>query len=237
MLILPAIDLLGGKCVRLAQGDYSRETVYSDDPVEVASRFVDEGATWLHIVDLDGARSGSPTNLHILASIRNRNPSVGIEFGGGMRSIDAMKSALAQGASRVVVGSALTVSNELASICFRLGDQTVAGIDTRDGYVSVHGWERSTALDGFEFARQMVQLGCRRIIWTDIESDGMLSGPNVPGLKQMVLESAVPVIASGGVSKLEDLVAIAETGVEGAIVGRAIYEGRFTVAEAIESVR
>jgi phosphoribosylformimino-5-aminoimidazole carboxamide ribotide isomerase len=237
VLILPAIDLLGGKCVRLAQGDYSRETVYSDDPVEVASRFVDEGATWLHIVDLDGARSGSPTNLHILESIRNRNPSVGIELGGGMRSSDAIESALAQGASRVVVGSALTVSNELAETIFRLGDRVVAGIDTRDGYVSVHGWERSTALDGFEFARQMVQLGCRRIIWTDIETDGMLSGPNVSGLKRMVLDSAVPVIASGGVSRLEDLVAIAESGVEGAIVGRAIYEGRFTVAEAIESVR
>jgi phosphoribosylformimino-5-aminoimidazole carboxamide ribotide isomerase len=237
VLILPAIDLLGGKCVRLAQGDYNRQTVYSDDPVDVASRFVDEGATWLHIVDLDGARSGSPTNLHILESIRNRNPSVGIELGGGMRSSDAIESALAQGASRVVVGSALTVSNELAETIFRLGDRVVAGIDTRDGYVSVHGWERSTALDGFEFARQMVQLGCRRIIWTDIKTDGMLSGPNVSGLKRMVLESAVPVVASGGVSRLEDLVAIAESGVEGAIVGRAIYEGRFTVAEAIESVR
>jgi phosphoribosylformimino-5-aminoimidazole carboxamide ribotide isomerase len=237
VLILPAIDLLGGKCVRLAQGDYNRQTVYSDDPVDVASRFVDEGATWLHIVDLDGARSGSPTNLHILESIRNRNPSVGIELGGGMRSSDAIESALAQGASRVVVGSALTVSNELAETIFRLGDRVVAGIDTRDGYVSVHGWERSTALDGFEFARQMVQLGCRRIIWTDIETDGMLSGPNVSGLKRMVLDSAVPVIASGGVSRLEDLVAFAESGVEGAIVGRAIYEGRFTVAEAIESVR
>ena len=154
-----------------------------------------------------------------------------------MRSSDAIESALAQGASRVVVGSALTVSNELAETIFRLGDRVVAGIDTRDGYVSVHGWERSTALDGFEFARQMVQLGCRRIIWTDIKTDGMLSGPNVSGLKRMVLESAVPVVASGGVSRLEDLVAIAESGVEGAIVGRAIYEGRFTVAEAIESVR
>ena len=233
MLILPAIDIRGGNCVRLSQGDYSRETIYSVDPIQVAAGFANEGATWIHIVDLDGAKSGSPQNLSIVAAIREMCPNVGIELGGGIRSVDSIKQALGLGVTRVVAGSGLAKSEQFARECFQFGDQVVAGIDTRDGKVAVDGWKRSTELGCLEFARRMVDSGCQRMIWTDIATDGMLQGPNLDGLAELVGQVPIPVIASGGVSSLGDLRAIAATGVEGAIVGRALYEGLFTVTEAI----
>lgn len=236
MVILPAIDVIGGKCVRLTQGDYARSQVYADNPVEVAKSFSGEGATWIHIVDLDGAKAGRPVNLPILESIRDANLACRIEFGGGLRSIEDIGRALAAGADRVVVGSALTVSEPFATACFKLGESVVAGIDTRDGKVAVHGWMDETNLNGVEFGQRMAALGCRRVIWTDIATDGMLEGPNLDGLDEMARRLPIPVIASGGVSCLEDLAAISKVGVEGVIVGRALYDGRFTLSEAIRAI-
>jgi phosphoribosylformimino-5-aminoimidazole carboxamide ribotide isomerase len=237
VLILPAIDLRGGKCVRLIQGDYSRETVYSDDPVDVARQFSDQGAEWIHLVDLDAARSGIPTNFGILERLHESGVNLRIEFGGGMRSIETIQTALDAGADRVVVGSSLTKSDGFAAECFEFGDRVVAGIDTRDGQVAVDGWERGTSLSGKALAIRMERLGCKRIIWTDIATDGMLAGPNLDGLADLISKISIPLIASGGVSSLADLRAIAAIGSEGAIVGKAIYENRINLAEAIAACK
>jgi len=237
MLIIPAIDLIDGQCVRLKQGDYSRQTVYSNDPVAVAKSFSDEGAEWIHIVDLNGAKAGKPQNLHVVKEIADSGVVRSkIEFGGGLSYEGPVEDAFNSSVSRVVLGSALTKSPEFSKKCFALGEKVVAGIDTKDGRVAVHGWLDSTQLDGIEFAKALCGIGCCRIIWTDIATDGMLSGPNLEGLERMVRAVSVPIIARGGVSTLDDLKAIRETGAEGAIVGKAIYEGRFTVAEAIAAV-
>ena len=237
MLIIPAIDIRGDKCVRLSQGDFARETVYAEDPVEVARRFYEEGAEWIHVVDLDGARTGRPANLGILHQIRAEGIPSKIEYGGGIRTIDSIESALSAGAERVVLGSALAESSEFARLCFKFEEQVIAGIDTNQGKVAVHGWEDVTDFTCVEFAESLVELGCKRIIWTDIATDGMLEGPNISELSQLIAKLPVPVIASGGVSSVEDLLAIAATGAEAAIVGRAIYEGRFSVIDALAALK
>ncbi len=238
MLILPAIDLLGGKCVRLRQGDFAKEKVYSDDPVAVAASLADQGAQWIHVVDLDGAKAGRSQNLSVVQGMtETKAHSAKIQLGGGLSSAEAIEEAFEAGVTRVILGSALTKSRKFAKQCFELGENVIAGIDTKNSMVVVHGWQESLELDGIEFAKSLCDLGCRRIIWTDIATDGMLQGPNLKGLEALVKAVQVPVIASGGVSSLADLTAIASTGAEGAIVGKALYEGRFALSEAIAAVR
>ncbi len=240
MLILPAIDLIDGQCVRLRQGNYDDITIYQSDPVAVAREFVEQGAVWLHVVDLDGAKAGSPQpkNLDVLRAIRDAGLGLEVEYGGGMRQEIDITTTLAAGASRVILGSVLAKDREFARACFELGEKVVAGMDTRDGKVALHGWIDSSDLEGSRFAQELVELGCQRIIWTDIATDGMLQGPNLPGLQALASLVNIPVIASGGVSSLEDLAAISQIRprLEGAIVGKAIYEGRFNVREAIAAV-
>lgn len=237
MILLPAIDLLGGHCVRLRQGDYAQRTDYSADPVEVAKSFEDQGATWLHVVDLDGAKSGSPVHLQVIGQIREKT-ALRIEFGGGLRSDESIDLALSAGSERVVLGTRLVGDAHLAAALFaKYGDQIVAGLDLKDGRVAIEGWTERSENSGIEFARELATTGARRFIVTDVATDGMLRGPNLPLLRQMVEAAQRPVIASGGVSSLDDLRAIAKTGAEGVIVGRALYDSRFTVAEALVALQ
>lgn len=236
MLLLPAIDLLDGRCVRLMQGDYARATDYAADPVDVAKGFEDEGATWLHLVDLDGAKAGAPRHLDAVKRIAV-GTSLKIEFGGGIRSVEMARAALDLGATRVVAGTRLTEDEATAQLFFEaLGDAVVAGIDARDGIVATHGWTQGAGVDAIAFARRMAELGCQRVAFTDVATDGALQGPNLAATRAMVEALPIPVVASGGVAGLSDLDALARTGVEAAIVGRALYEGRFTVAEALARI-
>ncbi len=237
MLILPAIDLRAGQCVRLTQGDYAQEKVYDSDPVKVALDFQDEGAQWIHIVDLDGAKSGEPQNWDALQSIL-RSVDCSVEVGGGVRSPETARRLIDMGASRVVVGTKLIQDPELAAQMFaEFGEKIVAGIDARNGQVAVAGWIEQSSTTAIELAKRMESQGAKRIILTDISKDGMLSGPNLELLDAVSQAVAIPIIHSGGIGVLEDLKLLydkAKVRPEGVIVGRAIYEGRFTVKEACE---
>ena len=235
MLIIPAIDLIDGRCVRLLQGDYDRKTEYEGDPVDVAKSFADQGATWLHVVDLDGAKAGKPVNLETVQRIAETGV-INVELGGGLRNDAAVQSAFDSGVKRIVVGSAAISDPDFAARCFVHGDAAVLGIDTKDGRVAVHGWTSTSIVTGLELAQQMIDLGCRRIIYTDIATDGAFTGPNLPALREM-MKLDVPIIASGGVSGPADIEVLAELNPEGVIVGRALYEGRLTVEEAVAITR
>ncbi|MFN3683446.1 MAG: HisA/HisF-related TIM barrel protein [Fimbriimonadaceae bacterium] len=240
MVILPAIDLLEGRCVRLRQGDYAQRTEYGDDPLAVAMAYREAGATWVHIVDLDGARSGSPSprHLRIVAEIA-RDSGLSVQFGGGIKSRAAAEDALGVGVRRFVIGSALVRDPDLAAWCFgRYPDQTVAGIDCKGGLVATHGWTQDSGRTAENLARSAADMGARRLVVTDIATDGMLVGPNLDLLLRVHRAAGLPVIASGGVSGLQDLRALSalDSAVEGVIVGKALYEGRFTLAEALAAL-
>jgi phosphoribosylformimino-5-aminoimidazole carboxamide ribotide isomerase len=225
MFVIPAIDLRNGSCVRLEQGDFARDTRYADDPVAVARAFAAHGATWLHLVDLDGARSGTPAHLPVLQAIA-RTTGLRIEFGGGIRDLETVAAALEQGAARVVLGTAaLEQPDLLRRACQAYGERVVVGLDARDGMVAVRGWLETSGTAAVDLAVRVVEAGCRRLIYTDIATDGMLRGPNLAGLRAMLASVPVPVIASGGVASEDDLRALAGTGAEAAIVGRALYTG------------
>lgn len=233
MLILPAIDLLDGRCVRLTEGVFGSESVYSDDPVETALGFADQGAEWIHVVDLDGARDGSPANLAVIGAVC-RATSARVQCGGGVRSVETAGRLFDAGVSRVVVGSALTKGDEVARGFFEsFGDRVAAGIDTRNGKVAVSGWAETSMLDGLEFAKSMVALGCKCVVTTEITRDGRLGGPDVEGVSRFVSSLGTKVIASGGVSSLEDVERLKQAGASGTIVGKALYERRFSLPDAI----
>ncbi len=236
MLILPAIDLLDGKCVRLLKGDYSQVTVYSDSPGDQSAKFKEEGATFLHIVDLDGAKLGKPTNVDSVRQIVE--VGLPIELGGGIRTLQDIETVLGLGVHRAILGTALVRNPALRQEAFRLfGGRVVAGIDARNGKVAVEGWEEESTIDAFEFAQRIFDEGCRTVIATDIATDGTLTGPNLEFLQRFTTISGLGVVASGGVGTMQDLAAIKaiEPPVEGAIVGKAIYESRFTVREAVSA--
>ncbi|MBA4292736.1 1-(5-phosphoribosyl)-5-[(5-phosphoribosylamino)methylideneamino]imidazole-4-carboxamide isomerase [bacterium] len=226
MFVIPAIDIIGGQAVRLSQGDYQKKTIYDSDPYEVARRFEQAGAKWLHVVDLDGAKAGSPQNLEIVEKIRNRT-ALKIEFGGGIRDEALIRKALSAGANRVILGS--RIAGDLAIVQQWLntyGADIVAGIDMKDGLVATHGWEETGGLVGIELGKTLANMGCKRFIVTDIATDGMLQGPNVSLIQEWVDQLDGKIIASGGVSCLEDIEALADTKCEAVIVGKAIYEGK-----------
>lgn len=234
MLLIPAIDLKGGRCVRLIQGRADRAKVYSSDPAQVARRWQEEGARYLHIVDLDGAFSGEAKNLPALKRILEAI-TIPIEFGGGVRSLGIIAKLLSLGVGRVILGTAAIENKGLVQRAIqRFGsERIVVGIDARGGKVSVRGWKKRTEVKALSLARRMKALGVRRFIYTDIARDGMLSGPNLPALKKMAKESGLAVIASGGISTLKDIQKVAALGVEGMIIGKALYEGKFTLREAL----
>jgi len=236
MELYPAIDLRGGRCVRLLQGQFDAETVYSDDPVQTALRWQSEGARWLHIVDLDGARAGKPQQLHILDDIVSA-VRIPVQFGGGIRAEHHLQKAFEAGAMRVVLGSVLITDPEFAERVFKeWGERVALGVDVREGKVAIRGWQEQTGVDALELIQRMAKLGARRVIVTDISRDGTLQGPNLQLLKQLVQEAGIPIIASGGVSSLDDLLALKETGVEGAIIGKALYTGSISLRDALERV-
>ena len=236
MEIIPAIDIRGGKCVRLYQGDYSQETVFSEVPVAVALRWRAQGAQWLHIVDLDGAAFGEPKNIAVVEEIINAGGLL-IEFGGGVRQEWVVEELLAKGVSRVILGTVAIENHELVkTFCHRFGEAVVVGLDARDGKMAIHGWRKDTAVDSLDLGREMVEAGVRRFIYTDIKRDGTLSEPNFEMVGELVAELNVPIIASGGISKLEHLQKLKKLGVEGAIIGKALYTGDIDLREAIASV-
>lgn len=236
MLVMPAIDLREGRCVRLYQGRPEAETVYSTDPVAVARGWVERGARWLHVVDLDGAFAGRPRNLEVIAAII-RAAGVPVQVGGGIRSLESLAGVLAAGASRVVLGTVAITNPELvARAVARYGERVVVGIDSRDGQVAIEGWEATVARGAVEFARQMASLGVTRAVFTDIGRDGTLQGPNIAATREMARGGGLKIIASGGIASLDDLRSLKELaaeGVEGAILGRSLYNGNFTLEEAL----
>ena len=237
MRIYPAIDIRGGKCVRLFKGDFAQETVFSDSPADMAKKWEDEGAQFLHLVDLDGARAGHSENL---ATVRNILSTVAIpvELGGGIRTMANIDEVLALGVRRVILGSVAVRDPELVKkACKKYGDRIVVGIDAKDGIVAVDGWGVSGDVDVITLAKAMKQAGVQAIIYTDISRDGTLSGVNVEATARLARESGVAIVASGGVRGVSDIRALKpfeKDGIEGVIVGKSIYTGSLDLHEAIE---
>ncbi len=236
MEVIPAIDLRGGRCVRLVQGDYDRELVFSDDPVAVARRWQEQGARRLHVVDLDGARAGRPVNADAVRAIIDE-AAVPVQVAGGVRDLDAIEGWLAAGAARVVLGTAAARDPELAAeACRRHGERIVVSIDARDGLVATEGWREASELPAEALLRDLASLGVRRFVYTDIARDGTLTSPNFEAVESLARATEAAVIAAGGVAEVAHLVRLAELGVEGAIVGLALYDGRVDLPAALRAV-
>jgi phosphoribosylformimino-5-aminoimidazole carboxamide ribotide isomerase len=232
--IIPAIDLRNGKCVRLFQGDYQQETIFNDDPLKVALQWQSMGAQRLHIVDLDGARSGESVNFKTVESIA-KTVKVPIQLGGGIRTLETIERVLKAGVKRVILGTIAVEDPVLVkTACEQYSDSIIMSIDARDGLVETRGWLKTTGLRAIELAKEMVSLGVRRFIYTDIKRDGTLSGPNYPALSEMMEAIIRPVIAAGGISNIENLKALKKIGVEGAIIGQALYTGNIDLKEALK---
>lgn len=236
MTIFPAIDLRGGKCVRLFKGDFDQETVFSDQPAEVAQQWQAQGAQFLHLVDLDGARAGHSENLATVREILTA-VTIPVELGGGIRTLENIDEVLALGVRRVILGSVAVRDPELvAAACAKYGDRIVVGIDAKDGIVAVDGWGVSGDVDVITLAKRMKQAGVRTIIYTDISRDGTLAGVNVEATAKLARESGVHVVASGGVRDVRDIEALKpyeKDGIEGVIVGKSIYTGSLSLPEVL----
>ena len=235
MELWPAIYLRGGRCVRLLQGDYTRETVFGDDPVAMAKSFVAEGARRLHIVDLDGAKDGLPTQADLIARMVTA-AGVPCQLGGGIRSLETAQHYLDAGIARVIVGSvAIEDPGLLERMATAFPDRVVLGLDARDGLVAVRGWIDTSELTAVDVARRHAALPLAAIVYTDIATDGMLSGPNLPALEEMIAATSLPVVASGGVASADDIRRVAAIGAAGCIVGRALYDGGLTLPAALDA--
>ena len=235
MLIYPAIDILDGRCVRLVQGDYSRETVFSDDPVSVARRWVDQGAERIHLVDLDGAKAGRPVNGPVIRRIVE-SVTVPCQLGGGIRDLATIEMWLGKGVRRVILGTVAVRNPELVrEACRQFPGRIAVGIDAKGGKVAVEGWAEVSDVAATDLARRFEDAGVAAIIYTDIERDGAMAGPNVAATAALARAVSLPVIASGGVSSMADLRALKESGapLDGVIAGRALYEGRLDLGEAV----
>jgi phosphoribosylformimino-5-aminoimidazole carboxamide ribotide isomerase len=234
MIIYPAVDIKGGRCVRLIQGEFDKVTVYSDNPVEMALKWEQLGAQYLHVVDLDGARTGQVQNIPIISEMAVKL-GIPVQMGGGIRTIETIETILCKGIHRIILGtSAVKDPNLVKQALKNFGDSIAIGIDAKDGMVAIEGWAKTSEFTAIGFARKMEQLGAKTIIYTDISRDGMLKGPNLKAMEEMVKAVGIEVIASGGVSNLEDIRHLKEVGVSGAIVGKALYTKDLDLKEAIE---
>lgn len=237
MIIYPAIDLRNGKCVRLTEGRFDQETVFSDSPVEMAKRWESAGAEYLHVVDLDGAVAGASKNLEVIRDIAAA-VAIPVQVGGGIRSMQNIEQMFAIGVQRVILGSAAVKNPELVrEACAKYPDRIVVGIDAKDGYAAIEGWGNKSAVAAETLACDMAKLGVKTIIFTDISKDGTLSGVNVQATAALAEKSKLEIIASGGVSSLQDIKALLkyeDSGIKGCIVGKAIYTGKLDLAEAIK---
>ncbi|MGD8237739.1 MAG: 1-(5-phosphoribosyl)-5-[(5-phosphoribosylamino)methylideneamino]imidazole-4-carboxamide isomerase [Armatimonadota bacterium] len=240
MLVIPAVDLSEGQCVRLTRGEMAAKTVYSDDPPAMARRWQDMGAEIIHVIDLDATIHGDRDNLDAVAAIADA-VGVPVQLGGGLRSMESVEAAFAAGANRAIVGTAAIEAPELLrKLLQRFGDRIVVAVDARDGRVAVKGWTDVTDVAATDLARQMQDAGARRLLCTDIASDGTLSGPNIPGIRAMCEAVDIPILAAGGVSCVDDIIALTElvpVGLEGAVTGQAIYTGDLDLRDAIAAAR
>jgi phosphoribosylformimino-5-aminoimidazole carboxamide ribotide isomerase len=234
--VIPSIDIRGGFCVRLYQGDYSQETVFSEDPVQTALRWQSMSPPRLHIVDLDGAAAGKPGNMEII-----RNIAVAMliptQLGGGIRDMDTVKELLSAGLDRIILGtSAVEDAEFVKEACSIYGESIVVSIDTRDGMVAVRGWTQETQVSGIEFAMNMAELGVRRLIYTDIVRDGTLTEPNFTAISELITRTGLPVTAAGGIASVQHLIMLKKLGAEGAIIGKALYTGDIDLKQALKAV-
>ena len=236
MEVIPAIDLRGGRCVRLHQGDFAQETVFSDDPVAMARQWQQQGGPRLHLVDLDGAATGEPAHLDVISAIVAAL-DIPVQVGGGIRAAETARAWLEAGVDRVVIGTAAVRNPEMVQeVCRAHGSgQVVVAVDARDGMVAVQGWQEASEVSALELAHRMAALGVSRLLYTDIARDGTLSGPDLDTNARLVRETGMAVLASGGVSSVEDIRRLVPTGVEGVIVGRALYTGAVALPEAVEA--
>jgi len=233
--LIPAIDLLDGKCVRLSQGDYNESVVYGDNPVEMALHWQSFGANRLHVVDLDGAKSGLPTNHGIIADMAAAL-SIPMEVGGGIRSVETIEKLLLSGVERCIIGTKAATDDTWAKEVFsEYGDRLVLGIDAKNGKVAVKGWLETTELTAVDLALKLKQYGAKRIIYTDISRDGMLAGPNIIDTVDLAKKSGMAIIASGGMSSINDIIALNSTNaIEAVILGRALYTGDIDLTAALK---
>ncbi len=237
MTIYPAIDILDGKCVRLKRGDYSQKTIYKDDPLGVAQEWVKQGAEFIHIVDLEGAKTGDMPNFDVISKIIN-SVSAKIEVGGGIRNMDAIDRYMNAGAYKVILGTGALKNPAFVRAAVQKYDEHIAvGIDAKDGKVAVSGWMDVSTIDAIEFAKEMEKIGVKTIIYTDISTDGMLAGPNIKDVGKLVDSVATKVVASGGVSNLRDITSLRDVGAEGVIIGKALYTKDINLRQAIAAVK
>jgi phosphoribosylformimino-5-aminoimidazole carboxamide ribotide isomerase len=235
VIIFPAIDLRGGQCVRLRQGDYAQETIFGADPAAMARRWREQGAEYLHLVDLDGAREGRPINGDSIRAIVQA-VDIPCQLGGGLRTEEHLQQALAWGVARVVIGTrALQDPGWLEAMCRRYPAKIVLGIDAKNGQVATAGWLEVSGTSALDLARKCAEWPLAALVYTDISKDGMLEGPNVAAMREMAQAVPLPVIASGGVTTLDDIRALAGAGLAGCIVGRALYEGRIQLVDALQA--
>ena len=234
MEVIPAIDLRVGRCVRLHQGDFQRETVFSDDPVAMALRWQEQGGPRLHVVDLDGAATGEPAHLEVISAIVAAL-GIPVQVGGGIRSAATARAWLDAGVERVVIGTAAVRDPEMVrDVCRDHGsERVVVSVDAREGMVALQGWTEASEVSVLDLARRMGELGVARLLYTDIARDGMLTGPDLDTNARLVQETGMAVLASGGVSSVEDVRQLVPTGVEGVIVGRALYTGAVRLPDAV----
>ena len=237
MDILPAIDLVGGKCVRLIQGQYDRQITYQDDPVAQAREFYEAGSQWLHVVDLDGAKEGRPVNAEVVERIAKAVP-LKVELGGGVRDEDTIRRMLDAGVTRLIIGTrAVKHFDWFSEMAHRFPGRLVLGLDARGAKLATEGWLDQGGQDLLEFARQAADLPIAAIIYTDISKDGMLSGPNLARTQQLSEAVPVPVVAAGGVTTIDDIINLKNAGIAGAIIGRAYYEGKIDLKAALEAAK
>lgn len=235
MDLFPAIDLIEGKAVRLLQGDYNKMTVYSDSPFELALAFKKAGAEYLHLVDLDGAKDGKTPNSELIAKIVAES-GLEVEVGGGIRAISAAEKYLDLGVMRVIIGTAAVTDPEfLAEAVARFGDRIAVAVDIKDGFVATHGWTQTTAESCFDFCQKLQDIGVKTVICTDISKDGALQGVNAELYESLTRSFSMDIIASGGVTVIDDLITLSKTGVRGAILGKALYTGRIDLANAVSA--
>ena len=233
MEVIPAIDIKGGRCVRLYQGDYNQETIFSEDPVAVALDWRNQGARRLHVVDLDGAASGEVRNMAVIEAIVKR-AGLPVQLGGGIRDEATVDRLIGVGIDRVILGTVAVEKPELVkSLCRRFGEAIAVGIDARDGRVATHGWRKGTEVTALELGQSMAAAGVRRLVYTDIKRDGTLTEPNFDGVAELLGAVSLAVIAAGGISVLSHLRKLRELGVEGAVVGKALYTGDINLKEAL----
>jgi phosphoribosylformimino-5-aminoimidazole carboxamide ribotide isomerase len=236
MKIIPAIDIQNGNCVRLKQGDFTKETIFHSSPIDMAQKWVDEGAERLHIVDLDGARLGSPINMAVISKICDKFPSIPVQIGGGIRDLETAEKYLSAGASFIIVGTkAVEDPNFIKILCSKFPKKVIVGIDAKNGEVATEGWLSISDKNAIDFAKIFENLGVAEIVYTDIEKDGMMKGLNIKATLDLAKNVKIPIIASGGVSCIEDIYKIGaytKSGISGIIIGRALYEKKFNIEEA-----